>query len=386
VRTPRCFRFLPLLVAFVLPSPSRADEDPTLGQARFLYRHLTNQLLRPGSADERAMLAATRGGDPAAAAAYATGKDSFVDSVVRSWATELLTSTPGVNLPLNDSLAYLVGSVRDNLDARLLLTGNFLYGADPRFSLGRPSVGSNVLFANLEAQGKSLRVSLARVAPQWLQNQPSETAGLLTTRYWSSVNYLAGTNRRVIPALFDSFLCQKPESWRRPNMPTNVIRQDVDRFPGGDARVFQTECRSCHSIMDGLSGAFSGINFDGDQITWSPGVIAKYLQNSATYPDGKRTTDQSYVNFLENDPTNIYGWATPASGSGLAEFGNMIAQADLFGRCLARRVIRAVCGRDVAVTDPFAVALASQVRSRGFGLKDLFIQAAIAPQCSSEDP
>lgn len=360
---------------------ANAEPDPGLAQARALYRSLTSRILRAGSPAELAMVGFVNAGDLVGAGNFATQEDSFLDSVVRSWSTELLTNAPGSNLPLNDSLAYLIGSVRDNLDARLLLTGNYIYGADPRFGVNRPTVDSNQVFDTLEAQGKSLRVSLVRITPQWNVNKPGESAGLLTTRYWASVNYSAGTNRRVIPALLESFLCQKVAAWRRPNLPTYVIRQDVDRFPGGDARVFQTECRSCHSVMDGLSGAFSGIDFKNSAITWSPGVIAKYLQNSATYPDGKKTTDQSYVNFLAEDPTNTYGWRASATGSGLPEFGNMIAQADLYSRCLAKRVIHTVCGQELAVTDPFTAALAEKVRGTGFGLKDLFVQAAIAPQC-----
>jgi hypothetical protein len=369
-------------------SAALADADPALPQARAIYRRLTNELLRAGSPDEQAMLGFVRAGDLAGAARYATQKDSFIDSVVRSWSTELLTNAPGTNLPLNDSLAYVIGSVRDNLDARELLTGNYLYAADPRFGLGHPSLSSNTVFDSLEKQGKSLRVSLAKVTPQWFTNRPDQTAGLLTTRYWASVNYSAGTNRRVIPALFNSFLCQGPESWRRPNLPTSVIRQDVDRFPGGDARVFQTECRSCHSVMDGLSGAFSAIDYSANTLTFSDSVLAKYLRNSTTYPDGKVTKDQSFVNFLTNDPSNVYGWkdsSSPANGNGLGEFGAMIANADLYPRCLARRAIRTVCHQDVTVTDPFAVSLAERFKQDGYGLRDLFVEAVTSPQCLSAE-
>ena len=46
--------------------------------------------------------------------------------------------------------------------------------------------------------------------------------------------------------------------------PTDRIRQDVSRSPGGDSQLFHNHCSGCHSGMDPLAQAFAFYNWDDD--------------------------------------------------------------------------------------------------------------------------
>jgi hypothetical protein len=356
-----------------------AKPSPAQNTARFLYQRLAGRPLTLGSSNEVTMTGLIEKGEIASAAAIATEDDAFIDVTARHFGSILLTSGQQGNVALNDSLALVAGALRDNLDARTLLTGDYSYGADPRTGYSRPSVNSNDLFQNIEGSGRSFSKLLRSYTPQWINS--SENAGVLTTRWWAEINYKAGTNRRVVPAVFSSFLCRPIETWKRPNLPSTRIRQDIDRFPQNDAQLFQRECRSCHAPMDGLSGAFSKIDFANGSILWNTEVNPKFLRNSNVYPDGFVTTDTGWVNPLVDDVGDTFGWSGISAGNGLSSFAEMLTRSRAFGECITKRAIAEVCHRDLAVTSSFVQSAAKDFVTNGYKLKDLFIAVAISPAC-----
>lgn len=150
---------------------------------------------------------------------------------VRQWAALYMTAGKTTVLSLDDAQALLMGSVRDNLDARLLLSGDYMYAPTPLLGL-TPSPDDNVAFSTLEQRGIPLMSGLQEVSPQWQYAGYEDSAGLLTTRGFAQVNYAAGTNRRAVRSALESFLCRPIDTWRVPDLPTERIRQDVDRVPG----------------------------------------------------------------------------------------------------------------------------------------------------------
>ena len=64
--------------------------------------------------------------------------------------------------------------------------------------------------------------------------------------------------------LFREFLCVPIAGWADSTGPDNRIGQDVDRYPGGDHSKFLTNCRGCHSNMDGLRTAFAKVHFNNN--------------------------------------------------------------------------------------------------------------------------
>ncbi|MEK6580281.1 MAG: hypothetical protein AABZ55_13735 [Bdellovibrionota bacterium] len=176
-------------------------------------------------------------------------------------------------------------------------------------------------------------------------------------------------------------MCESVDQWKRPNLPTSRIRQDIDRFPSGDAHQFQTFCRNCHGAMDGLAGAFSKITFENEKITWLSEVAPKYLIHSEFYPDGYVTVDESWINFLTGEGQSYYGWKSATQGLGIKNLGDMFAQSEQFARCMVKRTVKTVCKKDLDVQNKIIKELAAEFSSNGYKLRDLFIAVAIGNVC-----
>ncbi len=358
---------------------AQLQPDPFLVSKK-IYQTLTGKFLQKNTpiADQLTNLIAA--GDYLSAARLAAQDPSFTGGVVRSWAANLLTLNQDPLLGLNDSLALMIGSVRDNLNAKMLLAGNYTYGLSPKLSFGRPKTNTNDGYDFLDQDFREVKSSLYKYEPQWDVDVAQDSAGVLTTRYWASVNYSAGTNRRVIPNMVEIFLCKPKESWKRPNLPTSRIRQDIDRFPTGNAQVFQTECRTCHSIMDGMAGAFAKINYDNNSIIWSRDVMPKYTLHPEVYNDGFVTKDSSWVNYIV-DQNGEWGWKTVRSGMGIRELGQTLADTEAFPNCMVKTVAKAICKKDIVDRSNETMRLVKQWKESGLGLNDLFIQIAVSPTC-----
>ena len=322
-------------------------------------------------------------------AILASQSSEFINQTVLQWATVYYTSNASAKIPLDDALAMIVGSVRDNLDARSLLTGNYSYGPISVVGLS-PNLKNNDAYELLEQRGLDLRSSLQNLSPQWPVAGFEDAAGLLTTRSFAAKNYAAGTNRRALRDVFSSFLCRPIETWRTPGLPVTFIHQDVDRAPGGNARVFQQECRTCHSAMDGNLGAFAHFNYLEDEFITDKGIQPKFLQHAEVYPEGHATLDDSWVNFLAktNQSTGTsFGWRGVQEGHGINEFGKMVANSQSFSRCLVKRTYAAMCNEDLELRDLKITQLADQFESAdGYGLRDLFLRVVLHPDCIKKTP
>jgi hypothetical protein len=280
--------------------------------------------------------------------------------------------------PFNDFQALVMGIIRDNLDSRLLLSGNFRYqGKSPDLPL--VSRLNNLHFSAFEERGMDPRLELERVQPQWA-DVPS-IAGLLTTRGWAESHYFAGTNRRAAERTFQVFLCSPIVKWKDVGMPDNRVRRDVDRVPGGNPATYQTLCRNCHSIMDGLAGAFARFNFEKGAFKFSGSqVVKKMNQNNTVYPEGYVTVDDSWVNFATQNHNEGFGWQGPLTGIGVQALGTMVANSDAFRRCLTTSVFRQVCRRDPTELD--AIEQHSiRFATAGYQLKSLYAELAVEPGC-----
>jgi hypothetical protein len=180
---------------------------------------------------------------------------------------------------------------------------------------------------------------------------------------------------------------------------------DVDRFPGGDHSKFKVSCRACHSNMDGLRPAFAKWTFssgfaknasvmsqttvkaedDQESLMYqSPmGVAGKFNQNATVFAGGYQVQTNAFVNNANRGANVTYfGWPEKLSGNGLNEFGQMIADAKAFPKCLTQRAFRAVCKREPASFDQPAIdKIAQDFASNGYKIRDLFERIAISPAC-----
>lgn len=375
------------VTAFASPStpftPCAVAAPEPADQARSIYRRLSGRPLTSRDARYNQFVEWVRTGRKRDVAVAATEDPGFAGSIVRQWGSLLLTVQKNPNLQLNDTLATLIGSVRDNLDARTLLTANHIYGADPRLGLPRPNSSSTTVYEMLEQSGRDLKAVLRQMTPQWNSTLLPQTSGVLTTRWWGEQYYSAGTNRRAVVGALETFLCKPIENWKTPYLPTDRIRRDIDRAPSGDARIFQNECRSCHGAMDGLAGAFAHFNYDAG-LLFTTRVQEKYLQNPEIYPEGYVTNDDSWVNFLTTGQNASFGWRGELEGRGIQAFGQMLANSGAFSACMAKRALQAVCNSQRALQDPVVQQLATEFENQDqYRLKDLFIRAALSTDCQT---
>jgi hypothetical protein len=381
--------------------------------AQVLFRRLAGIPIAssdPRLAQMEAMIAA---GNYDGAAAIATADNSFLNVTVRGWACPLSSRTDDPLEPLNDFCATIIGVTRDDHDARELLIGNYIYKADT--SVNRPGAtagsaqdihtdanvykfsGANEHYAFLESTRQDLATVLVQ-APQKGFDASGNTAtvlpvdmaaGLLTTKAWANSHLEAGTNRRAVEFSFRQFLCLPIAAMKDSTLPDDRVRRDVDRFPQGLPTVFQQNCKGCHSILDGNAGAFAYLDNGKDRanatfLLYSPGTVRpKYNINSTVYPAGAVPSDDSWVNYANQNSNAKIGWNSALSGRGPRAFGEMIAMSDAYPACMAKRVMERMCRRPADPTfDAQAVSeLAQDFKANGYHLKRLFQKAAVHPAC-----
>jgi len=359
---------------------------PSEIKLQLIYSHLASKPLLKRDPRYAVALNWIDNGEEKKVAEMAISNEGFINSTARIWASKLLSKTEETNLPLNDSLAFVIGSVRDNLDARLLLTGDYLYIADPRLGMSYPEAYSNTLYELLDSNSRGLSIILSYSSPQWKGSdfKSVQAAGLLTTRGWAEVNYSGGTNRRAVEATLQSFLCQPITSWKEGGLPDFRVRRDIDRAPAGNPGTYQKECRSCHASMDGLAGAFAFLDFSNSTLVFRDTIASKYLQNAQTYPEGYVSEDHSWINLLATNQNDKFGFKNKLVGYGVNEFGQMLSESDAFAQCMVKRTYSQICGKELDLKNEIILKLSTQFKSNGYRFKSLFADVAIEQNCFKE--
>lgn len=370
------------LVAILLAGAAQARTDDPQSVAMHLFKRLTGTPILLKDPRLAQMVTAVTKGDLQSAAHIATDDDHFYGDIVRGFAAPMATRSESPLVPLDDFQATIVGAVRDDLDARTLLTGNYLYAANLSTGVSLYSPSDNQHYADLEAGHFSLKEVLVKLEPQ--PQNFSDHAGLLTSRGWASAHLIMGTNRRGVEYVFREFLCTPIQIWRDPGMPDFHVRRDVDRVPGGNPTTYQTTCRSCHALMDGMGGAYARFDFVTDTLRYfgPDGVASKMNKNGQMYPQGYVTLDDSWFNQANQHQNVAFGWRGPLSGNGLNAFATMISNAKGFSSCMTTRVFREVCKRNPLSTEAALIqSLADGFESDGYKLRSLFENVAVTPAC-----
>lgn len=381
--------FMTLLMLVIGGGSSHASTSSSREVAQKLFNRLTGTPLRPSDPRLAEMVRWIDQGDLQKAAAIATDDDQFYNVRIRNFAQPLSDREENPTSGLNDFVATVIGTVRDEIDARQLLTGDYLYvgpsGAVDGRRIPVPSEVNNNHFDVLDAQFINLAKELKKVTPQ--SSTIPESAGLLTTRAWGEAHYTAGTNRRAVEFTFKVFMCRTMDQMQDLSVTDEWVRRDVDRAPGGSALTFQSKCVGCHGGMDGLGGAFSRFDFKQGAIQYYSGgrVAQKYNQNADVYPFGHITIDDSWVNYWTKNQNEKLGWRGPLSGKGIKAFGEMISRSRGFSQCMVRRSFREVCKRDPHSSDEEAIhEITEQFEKENYNLKRLFQEVAISPSCLGE--
>jgi hypothetical protein len=421
-----------LCTALLVSSGAIADVDDR-EQAKFIHDRLTGVLATDEMLDLMENSIAVDS-DPVAAARYAidgaasaaanygsaiTPSGGFYTVTLKNWASIWTNEEQDVFQPLNDYSATVIGMVRDDEDFRKILYDNVIYtgsvaGITPYSSI------NNDHYEQLEASSADMGDSSVLVRG----NQSSVTgipvagvAGVMTTRAAAKAYFVDGTNRAMFRFTVLNHLCNDLEQFKDNNLPTDRIRQDVSRSPGGDSSIFLNECSSCHTGMDPMSQAFAYHHYDYPSAEDQPGlseeqrkdigrlvytantVQPKYLQNEGNFRNGFVTPNDHWVNYWRTGPNaQKIGWLLASQnsssidvaidpayseGDGAASLGQELANSDAFAYCQVKKAFKTVCLRNPQQSGDQAVfeTIVSDFKSGGYDMKQAFIDSAV--HCSA---
>lgn len=325
-------------------------------------------------------------GDPALvqAAQLATQAAGFYNVTLKNLVIPWTNRDQTVFAPFNDYAATVIGMVRDDVPFNTALSDDILYTVNAG-GLPAPSAANNNHYATAESNGVDLQSTLTRTTQSATYGLPVEaTAGLISTRAAAAAFFINGTNRAMFRFTMINHMCHDMEQVMDVTRPSDRIRQDVARSPGGDSRLFMNQCAGCHSGMDPMAQAFAYYNFDATagQLVYTANVVQpKYFINANNFPFGFVTPDNSWSNRWRAGPNAYFGWdqTLPGSGVGAKSLGQELAATDMFAQCQVTKVFRAVCFRTpTSSADMVTVATLKSSFKNGYKLKQVFAQSAAA--------
>jgi hypothetical protein len=321
--------------------------------------------------------------NPAAAAQRAMANPSFYNVTLKNFAAPWTNRDQTMFVPLNDYTATVIGMVRDDVDFSTLLSADLLYTAN---TPGAPaySSASNAHYQYLDDNSIDLKSALQAQTQSGLLGLPvSATAGIITTRSAAQAFFIAGTNRAMFRFTMLNHLCKDLEQVHDTTRPTDRIRQDVSRSPGGDSRVFLNNCVGCHSGMDPLAQAFAYYTYNETtgRLEYTAGAVQpKYLINSDNFKQGYVTTDDHWNNYWRKGTNQQLGWdsALPGAGSGAKSMGQELGRSDAFAQCQVEKVFKAMCLREPgnAADRARVQQVKTSFKAGGYKMKQVFADTA----------
>ena len=353
-----------LAASLVLPAHAGPRE-----QARVIHDRLAGVPPSDLVLTQMENVIATNGSDPlcppgvsgaTCAAHIAMNNVNFYNVTLKNFAAPWTNREQSVFVPLNEYIATVIGMIRDNVPFNTLLSANLTYHGRPGVVSAAPSPDNNLHYEQLEENNINLRDELVSAPQSTVQAIPDfATAGVMTSRAASKAFFIAGTNRAMFRFTMLNHMCYDMEQVHDPRIPPDRIRQDVSRSPGGDSRLFLNNCIGCHNGMDPLAGAYAYYNYNEvnesqGRLVYTDGEVhSKYFNNDQNFPQGYRTTDDSWENRWRVGQNSHLGFGPEpfASGNGAKSLGEELGNSDAFAACQVRKVFRAVCLRDPDLGD-----------------------------------
>ncbi|MCL1112630.1 hypothetical protein L2703_03260 [Shewanella basaltis] len=346
-------------------------------------------------------------GKPIEAAYLAMETPAFYSTTLKLFATPWTNIDQDIFAPLNDYSATVIGAVRDDVDFREILQADMVYVGKNSLNLPAYNRNNNDHYQALEDQFIDLKEGLERTTQSSLNGLPSSaTAGVLTSRAAAKEFFYLGTNRAMFRFTLMNHLCTDLEPLKDNTRPTDRIRQDVSRSPGGDSRLFINNCSSCHSGMDPLAQAFAyyqyEFNLDQDPSGENGAIVyntsgqtdpdtgtrvqGKYHINASSFPYGFVTPNDDWQNYWREGPNQKLGWDSglPGQGSGAKSLGQELANSNAFAQCQVKKVFKSVCLRDAESQADIAQinATTASFKQNAYQLKRVF--AEVGNYCMGE--
>jgi len=313
---------------------------------------------------------------------------SFYDVTLKEFINPWTNRDQSAFVPLNDYTATVIGMVRDDVPFDTVLSADILYVFSNVSGLPAPSPANNDHYAQAEAMGVSMadKSKFVQTTQSSVYGLPAQaTAGVWTTRAGAQAFFINGTNRAQFRYTMLNYLCHDMQTVMDNTRPTDRIRQDVSRSPGGDSRVFLNNCAGCHSGMDPMAQAFAYYDFStaSNQLVYTAGKVQpKYLKNPQNFPWGFVTPDDTWANRWRAGPNADLGWDPnlPGSGEGAKSLGQELESSEAFASCQVVKVFQTVCLRaPTSQADQTTVSGIEQIfKSSDYDLKKVFQQSAAA--------
>jgi hypothetical protein len=355
-------------------------------QARRMHDRLAG--VPPTQAVLDSMEAQVAGGNALAAADQAMSHPLFYSSALKNWVTPWTNVAQTVFAPLNDFTATVIGIIRDDRPFTDVLTADLVYVGAAGVVGPAYSHTDNAHYEALEAgrvdlSNPALLVARTQSGLPGAQIGAADAAGVLTTRAAGEAFFSAGTNRRMWRYTAMNFLCRDMEALNDITRPSDRIRQDVTRSPGGDSRIFHNTCVGCHSGMDPLAGAFAYFEWDANlmRVVFTPGQVQqKFLINAGTFPYGHVTTDDHWANYWRSGPNAALGWrATDSSGYGPKSLGREVVMSRAFSECQVQKVFQHICLRPPSNPGERAevTRIADVFEAQNYSMQRVFAEVAV---------
>ena len=373
---------LVLTFALVAASAAAGPRD----QAKRIHDRLVG--VPPSAAELSVMETMVINGDALGAAMRAMDHPLFYSSALKNFITPWTNQEQTVHAPLNDYTATVIGIIRDDRPFTDVLTGDVVYVGGAGVASVAYSHTDNAHYEELEMNRVDLSdpamlVPMAQSALPDSQLGSADTAGVLTTRASGEEFLSAGTNRRMTRFTAMNYLCRDMEALNDTTRPSDRVRQDVTRSPGGDSRIFHNTCVGCHSGMDPMTGSFAYFEWDQEQarVIYTPGMVQpKYLINSDAFSFGYITVDDRLDNYWRLGPNAILGWrAATGGGNGPKSFGTEIAMSRAFSECQVEKVWQHVClappGDPTERTE--VQRIADVFEAQNYSMKRVFAEVAV---------
>ena len=381
---------LVLVVLTVLTASSAQAGDVERKQAKRIHDRLTG--VPPTPTVLTAMETMITSGDAVGAALLAIDPNqnprafNFYNTTLKNFATPWTNEAQSIFDPLNDYSATVIGMIRDDVPFNTLLSADMIYVADSTIpGVAAYSPANNTSYQNLE--DLSVDLSDPTMLIQKVQSTESGipaagVAGVITTRAAAEAFFVDGTNRAMFRFTMLNHLCNDMDQLKDTTRPTDRIRQDVSRSPGGDSRIFMNACVGCHSGMDPMTQAFAYHDYDATtgRMVYTPGQVRpKYLINADNFEYGYVTPDDHWDNYWRSGPNAALGWgAGTGSGNGAASLGLEIGNSTAFASCQVKKAYRTVCLNEPDQAQMVALrdVLTNQTN---YNMKQVFAEAAV--QC-----
>ena len=380
-------RTLSILIALVCTLSASLVHAGPREQAKRIHDRLVG--VPPSAAVLDSMATKITNGDAMGAAFEAMENPAFYNTTVREFATPWINREQSVFGDLNDSIATVIGMIRDDVPFDQVLFEDIAYIGTPAATMVAYSQANNDHYLDLQLN----RVDLSNPANlmQTRQSQlpgamlgANDTAGIMTTRGFAESFFVAGTNRAPLRFATLNFMCMDMEDFRDITAHPDRVRQDVARSPGGDSSIFLNDCLTCHAGMDGLAGAFAYYDFDEDtqQLVHTPGTVQeKFLKDAGTFPFGFETQDDSWINYWRTGPNGFVGWSSggTGAGTGVKSLGMELAQTRQFAQCQVKKAFEKVCYRSPnGPADEQAVqTIANSFEANNRNMKRVFAETAL---------